>query len=767
MKDKNYHVNIPGYQTYHFAREYKHDRAKRASGGFLILISNCIHDGVRVQWESDNLVWVVIRGSHLNQRSELHIGFVYIPPESSPHSSMDCFTNICESVANRFRRGEVIICGDTNARTGNLLDYVPMQVLNEPSYIHNIKPNEHPRNNVDKIINNYGRQLIDMCKYTGLQICNGRLTKSAFTCYKHNGESVVDYLLATPNVNKYVSKINIADKTADSDHCAITFDVVGNQNIQPQQKRTNKAPVAFHWDPHLKYIFCQRLGNSECEALYENFLCMMIENHADRNVVVNGFYDFITSAISPIFKLRKGTYQSVFPRNSWFDADCKVAKMKLRQSGKYVITAEERKIYTELHRDYRRLIQYKKRKHQLSVATKFEQLVSSDPQEYWRIWRKNKARHPHSEILRVDTFTDFFKSTDTMPNDNGFDIYFMKNIEKFIACYDGGTPIKMCSILDEILNVPICPDETSESLKRLKNNKAAGTDAIPSEFYKYSDGLLINPLTALFNYVFECGFYPEKWCEGLVNPLHKQGEIDKAENYRKITVTSALGKVFDSILNRRLRFAKRCLNIDDPYQYGFKENTGATDSIFILNGLIDKAKAYSRPLFVCFIDFKSAFDLVNRFALLYKLLNYGISGNFFAVIRSMFKNASSRVKWNGELGNIFENVNGVLQGGVMSPTLFNLFVEDLSSYLDNSKGVTIGDRKIDHLFFADDLVLLSETNTGLQSLINSLEIFCSQWHMVVNLTKTKVMVFQKKIYKGTWYAKIHSKWMPDRRNQIL
>ena len=66
--------------------------------------------------------------------------------------------------------------------------------------------------------------------------------------------------------------------------------------------------------------------------------------------------------------------------------------------------------------------------------------------------------------------------------------------------------------------------------------------------------------------VFECGFYPEKWCDGLVNPLHKQGEIDKAVNYRKITVASALGKIFDSILNRRLRFAKRCLNIDDPYQ---------------------------------------------------------------------------------------------------------------------------------------------------------------------------------------------------------
>ena len=79
----------------------------------------------------------------------------------------------------------------------------------------------------------------------------------------------------------------------------------------------------------------------------------------------------------------------------------------------------------------------------------------------------------------------------------------------------------------------------------------------------------------------------------------------------------------------------------------------------------------------------------------------------------------------------------------MSPTLFNLFVEDLPSYL----GVTIGERKIDHLFFADNLVLRSETNTGLQSLINGLEIFCSQWYMVVNLTKTKVMIFHKKYIK--------------------
>ena len=315
----------------------------------------------------------------------------------------------------------------------------------------------------------------------------------------------------------------------------------------------------------------------------------------------------------------------------------------------------------ELMKEYRCIIQTKKRTHQLDVAAEFDRLVSSDTQEYWRMWKRYNRNQINSEILQVDAFTDFFKNTDAISPGAPFNHCFMENINKFILLHDNGSSIPVCNILDEILNAPISLEETRQSLKRLKNNKAAGVDGIPSEFYKNTNDLLLRPLNALFNYVLDSGFYPEKWCEGVIHPLHKQGAINTPENYRKITVTPALGKAFDGILNRRLRFAKQCLNIDDPYQYGFKENAGAIDSVFILNGLIDKAKAYGRPLYVCFIDFKSAFDLINRSALLFKLLNCGIDGKFLTVIKSMFKKATSRVKWNGRLGEMFQNVSGVRQ----------------------------------------------------------------------------------------------------------
>ena len=215
-------------------------------------------------------------------------------------------------------------------------------------------------------------------------------------------------------------------------------------------------------------------------------------------------------------------------------------------------------------------------------------------------------------------------------------------------------------------------------------------------------------------------------------------------NYRKISCVPALGKIFETIINNRAKYAKRVLNLDDPLQNGFKEGARATDNAFILNSLIDISAERKRPLYVCYVDFKSAFDYVNRSALLYKIFERGIGGKYFQILKSMYNNARSRVKWDGQLGRIFDNLTGVLQGSVVSPTLFKLFLDDLKDYLQKNKGVSVGDIFLCYLLFADDLLLLSETSTGLQHLIRGLEEFCKQWHMLLNLTKTKISVYNER-----------------------
>ena len=121
--------------------------------------------------------------------------------------------------------------------------------------------------------------------------------------------------------------------------------------------------------------------------------------------------------------------------------------------------------------------------------------------------------------------------------------------------------------------------------------------------------------------------------------------------------------------------------MEDPFQNGFKHGARATGKAFLLNGLIDISSARKRPLYVFYIDFKSAFDKVTRTALMFKLFMRGVSGKYFKIIKSMFDNSKSRVKYYSSLSDIFENLRGVLQGRVFSPTLFKLFLDDLSEYL--------------------------------------------------------------------------------------
>ena len=126
------------------------------------------------------------------------------------------------------------------------------------------------------------------------------------------------------------------------------------------------------------------------------------------------------------------------------------------------------------------------------------------------------------------------------------------------------------------------------------------------------------------------------------------------------------------------------------------------------------------------------------------MLEQGIRGNFFNVVKSMFDKAKCRVKWGNVLGEILRNMHGVLQGGVISPTLFKIFLEDLCLYIDPENGLLVHNVPVSYLLLADDLVLFSESKSGVQKLLYGLQNFCQRWQMTVNLNKTKLCIFNDK-----------------------
>ena len=168
-----------------------------------------------------------------------------------------------------------------------------------------------------------------------------------------------------------------------------------------------------------------------------------------------------------------------------------------------------------------------------------------------------------------------------------------------------------------------------------------------------------------------------------------------------------------------------------------------SDHIFLLQTIIEKTvKKGKIHLYTAFIDFRKAYDKVNRKMLLEKLKKLGINGIFTKNIESMYENTSYSIKLkNGHLDPIGSNL-GLKQGCPLSPMLFNLYIDDIKDVFgEHCDPVPLADVKINHFLYADDLVLLSQSRTGLQTCLDKVHEFSLAKHLTISIKKSKTLIF--------------------------
>ena len=148
---------------------------------------------------------------------------------------------------------------------------------------------------------------------------------------------------------------------------------------------------------------------------------------------------------------------------------------------------------------------------------------------------------------------------------------------------------------------------------------------------------------------------------------------------------------------------------------------------------------------ICFVDMRKAFDTVWRDALFYKLLEQGIGGNFYNIIVNMYEKSNVCVKLTVGMTDNFKTNIGVKQGCVISPTLFNIFLNDLPDILKSNEScpVQLNGKFLSCLMYADDIAIISQTKEGLQHCLNQLNGYCEIWKLNINTDKTKIIVFNK------------------------
>ena len=766
MKLDSFTPHFPNYHYVHCERKYQHPRARRPAGGIAVLIKDSVKHLVTVKKVAEYVIWLGIKQRH--PQPDLIIGGTYIPPIGSKvylnTNGNDFFQSLQDDIGNFLHSSSLLaLCGDFNGRTGGLNDIPPTisgKDVNEFYSQYNTSTFDRTnfynpiwytksRMSRDKMHNNYGKEIIQLCYNANVRIMNGLLNANntdEFTCHASLGKSTVDYLLSTQQLSEIIEHFAILPKLVESDHVPLTFSVKINSStmkVNKIQSNKNKVPN----NSRFKYVFDKERVPHYKQALSEQYaqeqmfyIAEKIAANENSDTIIDTAYNFLKYGIEPNFTkkyIRSTT--NTFPTNSWYDDECKMARKQANMFAKTHDLIQYNSQYKQLCSKYKSIVQRKKRLQLQSNRDSLYKLNSTNQTECWKLWNKLTGNNKiHQNTPDMQTFHKYFTEQVKPPDCEYFDQDYMDEIT------DSEIDINSTVISTNPIAVTICDSRITESevalhLKKLKSNKAAGIDGITGEFYKCITEELVTPFCTMFNYIFDKGDYPSQWAGGLINALHKKGDPVNPDNYRKITITVAMAKIFESILNARLYFKNDALLLDDPFQFGFTPSRGTTDCVFVLDTIINFQKSKKKPTYLCFVDFTKAFDYINRKALYYKLNKQGMSEKMLNITISMFDKAQARVQQQGEIGPPIDSLFGVLQGGILSPKLFNEFLYDLQHDLQIENGILIEGTHFTHLLYADDIVLLADSATGLQNSINCLKNFCSKWHLIVNTSKTKVM----------------------------
>ena len=238
-----------------------------------------------------------------------------------------------------------------------------------------------------------------------------------------------------------------------------------------------------------------------------------------------------------------------------------------------------------------------------------------------------------------------------------------------------------------------------KTLMGINPSTSFGPDGLPNAILKKLARVLCFPLSYIFEASFTSNALPNQWRKAFVSPIFKNGATSDPNNYRPISLTCTCCRIMEKIINSHIVEYLNKYNIISPSQHGFLNKRSTCTNL--LESTNDWSTALDNHLItdVIYIDFRKAFDSVSHSKLIFKLSLYNIRGNLLKWITAFLTDRSQQVKISSALSDPIRIVSGVPQGSVLGPTLFLLFINDLSSVVNNLE-CTIK-------LFADDLKLYS------------------------------------------------------------
>ena len=372
-----------------------------------------------------------------------------------------------------------------------------------------------------------------------------------------------------------------------------------------------------------------------------------------------------------------------------------------------------------------RKISYEQEK---KMSVNLSNLKNMSNPKFWRTiakFRRNRAcvNNCSKEIGLVD-FANFY--SDLFSHNGKVNSSKQNDIKDSVKGYH-------LDIMDQVYDDVTDEEEIECIIQKLSGNKSAGLDNICNEFF--INGVCSNLMYILswyFNKAICFGYIPSNFNISVVTPIPKKGTMSSPSGFRPVSVSSTMAVILENIILNKME----CLSCIHKNQFGYKKKLSSKHAYFLVNEVVNYYKKNGSKIHVLSLDATKAFDKMWRVGLFFKLIGK-VSRPIWRILYNYYNVSKIVVKYDGQLSDVLQCTEGVKQGGVLSPYLFNFFINELIENCTNFNiGASLNGLNLSIIAYCDDIIILSPSYGHAMKLLDECFKFANDWKMEFNPRKS-------------------------------
>lgn len=715
------------------------------------------------QWRacSSRLLTVKLKFSKRGRRFEwVNVVVAYAPTFRSPRSVKDAFfSDLQDAVSSVPTSEKLVILGDFNARVGS-------------STSDNVWSTVRGFHGVGRA-NESGLELLSFLSVNGLALCNTFFRKPDIhkATWQHPASKqwhCIDYIVVRRHDLRLCTDCRVfRGAQCNTDHqllCA-TFHL-GSGKIQ---HHASKSPTMPRFDVSQLSHACQtpdECTTSSCyRAQYNEKLAHSFQNWRSEPCIEEKWKKFKSSLIQVADDIPGRTHRR---QPDWFQAKQNIIKPALRDRDRchqeWLAHQTESKwhAFTSSRSCARRVVRQAKQTW-LAEQADIAQSGRFSGKDVWNAIRSIQQCYHGLQPVRSPAIKKLDGSLCQSPGEvqERWEQHFTQ-VLNIKSPYDTTVLASMVQRdVDTNLTEEPTLEEVRQALMRMKSGKSPGASGIVCELVKVGFDILAPYLLDILHSVWMEKRVPQDWCNAVLVAVPKKGDLTICDNWRGISLLDAVGKLLGRVLQNRLQdFAA---NILPESQCGFRRSRSCTDQLFVVRQVIEKLYEHRTSGYLVFIDLRKAYDSVPREALWAVLRKFGVPDVVVDLIESFHSDMTATVR-GGAPAKAISVENGLRQGCVMAPVLFNIFFaavlsrwRELVNSSSTATGINITCSEMNGILFprswrngtnvclfdlefADDAVLLASSQMAVDVSLRCFYQACREFGLSISFPKTKFLV---------------------------